>query len=195
MDLIGLLTQYIVGPLNQNSGAITAIFSVVVGFATVAYVWLTRKLVAETRRYAQLTEGLVSETKEMREAQTKPNVFVTALPDEENKFWIDMLIQNMGLGPAFNIKFELTPDFYMSENKQHLSEVNLIKNGLPELGPNQKWQFPLTRASTIQEKLPEPFEIEVTYEDSAQHTFEHTYSIDFSQFLGLWQLKTRSQYK
>lgn len=195
MDLIGLLTQHIVGPLNQNSGAIIAIFSVVVGLSAIAYVWLTRKLVAETKRYAQLTEGLVSETKEMREAQMKPNVFVTALPDEENKFWIDMLIQNVGLGPAFNITFELTPDFYMYENEQNLSEVSLIKNGLPELGPNQKWQFPLIRAPTIQEKLPEPFEIKVTYEDSAQHTFEHMYAIDFSQFLGLSQLKTRSQYK
>jgi len=51
--------------LNRNSGAFTVLFSAVVALATVVY--------------AILTWRLVTETKEMREVQTEPKIFVMEL--------------------------------------------------------------------------------------------------------------------
>ena len=54
--------------LNQNSGALTVIFTAVVTISTLVY--------------AVLTAVLVSETKKMREVQTEPKVKITLRPLE-----------------------------------------------------------------------------------------------------------------
>lgn len=115
--------------LNQNSGAFAVIFSTVVATATVVYAVLTWKLVSETRK--------------MRQAQTEPKVSVTIQPREEWISLIDMVIQNIGLGLAYNIKFEATPDFEYAKSK-FLSNLGFMKNGLKYFAPNQRLQFFLT---------------------------------------------------
>lgn len=115
--------------LNQNSGAFAVIFSAIVAFSTVIYAILTWKLVSETRK--------------MRKVQTEPKVSVIIQPREEWINFIDMIIQNIGLGPAYNIKFEVNPDFEYAKGK-FLSELGFMKNGLKYLAPNQKLQFFLT---------------------------------------------------
>jgi hypothetical protein len=83
--------------INQNTGIITTIFTVVVGFATVAY--------------AFLTWSLVSETKRMIEVQTEPKVSAIIQPNEANLNLIDLIVQNIRLGPAYDLEFELNHDF------------------------------------------------------------------------------------
>jgi len=112
--------------LNENSGAFAVIFSALVAIATIVYAILTWKLVSETRK--------------MREAQTEPKVSVTIQPREEWINFIDMVIQNIGLGPAYNIKFEINSDFEYMKGK-FLSELGFMKNGLKYLALNQKLQF------------------------------------------------------
>lgn len=162
--------------LNQNNGAITVIFSTVVAIATVVYAILTWKLVSETRK--------------MREVQTEPKISATIQADERYINWINLIIQNIGLGPAYNIKFELNPDFVDEnipdvENLDEffkLSEVGFIKNGLPYFAPNQKIQFFLTNiAEDFKKKLETPFEIKIIYENSIHKSYSDLYKIDFSQ--------------
>ncbi len=83
--------------LNQNSGAITTIATVILAIVTAAYVLLTWKL--------------NSETKMMRKAQTEPNISAIIQADERYINWINLLVQNIGLGPAYKVKFEVKPDF------------------------------------------------------------------------------------
>ena len=160
--------------LNENSGAFAVIFSAVVAIATVVYAILTWRLVSETRK--------------MREAQTEPKVSVTIQPREEWIKLIDMVIQNIGLGPAYNIKFEINPDFEYMKGK-FLSELGFMKNGLKYLAPNQKLQFFLTSMiENFEEKTKKSFEIRVTYQNSIGKTYKDVYTIDFSQLIGLSQL-------
>ena len=167
--------------LNENSGAFAVIFSAAVAFATVVYAILTWKLVSETRK--------------MREAQTEPKVSVTIQPREEWINLIDMVIQNIGLGPAYNIKFEINPDFEYMKGK-FLSELGFMKNGLKYLAPNQKLQFFLTSMiENFEEKTKKPFEIRVTYQNSIGKTYKDVYMIDFSQLIGLSQLGEPPLYK
>jgi len=162
--------------LNQNSGAFSVIFSAVVALATVVYAVLTWKLVSETRK--------------MREVQTEPKISANIQADERYINWINLIIQNIGLGPAYNVKFEVNPDFEdrnipdVEDASRHfkLSEVGFIKDGLPYFAPDQKLQFFLTNlAESFEEKLKMAFEIKITYENSIHKLYSDSYLIDFSQ--------------
>jgi len=157
--------------INQNSGLFLIIFSGVVSIATVFYVFLTK--------------SLVSQTKKMREAQTEPDVSVSVSSKEESTYLKDIQIQNIGLGAAYNIKFEVEPDFEIVKGHM-LSEINLIKNGLHYLTPNQKISFFIASIPEIfMKKKKSYFEIKVKYENKFGKTYKNTYSIDFSEFFDL----------
>lgn len=150
------------------------IFSGIVAISTVVYAILTGKLVGETKR--------------MREVQTEPKVWIRIQPREEWINLVDFIIHNIGLGPAYNIRFEISPDFEYTQGK-FLSELNLIKNGLKFLAPNQKLQFFLTSmVEDFKQKTETPFAVKVKFQNSVGSNFEETYVVDFSELVGLAQL-------
>lgn len=160
--------------LNQNSGALAIVFSAVVAITTVVYAILTWKL--------------VSETKKMRKSQTEPHVSVNIQPKEESIYFIEMIVENIGLGPAYNVKFEVDPDFEYEKGK-FLSNLGFVKNGLKYFAPNQKLKFFLTSvAEDFEEKTKKPFKINISYEDNTGEIHEDKYPINFSELRGLRQL-------
>jgi len=160
---------------------LTVIFSGVVASATVVYAILTWKLVSETRR--------------MREAQTEPKVSLCIQPREELINFIDLVIQNVGLGLAYDIKFKISPDFEYAKGR-FLSELGFMKNGVRFIAPNQKIQFFLTSMiENFEEKIEKSFQVTITYKNSVGKTYEDEYPIDFSQFIGLTQLGEPPLYK
>lgn len=98
--------------LNENSGAFIVIFSALGAVAALLYAILTWRLVSKTRR--------------MREAQTEPKISISVQPKEEFISFIDMVIQNIGLRPTYDISFGLRKDFEYEKGK-FLSELNVIK--------------------------------------------------------------------
>lgn len=162
--------------LNQNSGAFSVIFAGLVVGATIVYAILTRRLVIETEK--------------VREAQTEPKVCVFIEPRGEILQFVAMAIQNVGPGIAHDIRFEVKPDFKIHQGVR-FSELNLIRNGLKYLAPNQKFQFFLTFISSNETEPTEPkeqiqpFEVKVTYRSSTGKEYQDTYWIDLSPFLDL----------
>jgi len=166
--------------LNTNSGAFATLFSIIVAVSTAVYAFLTWKLVTETRK--------------MREAQTEPRISVIFQPKEEWISLIDLVIRNIGLGPAYGIKFEITPDFEYRKGKL-LSQLNFIK-GIKYLAPSQKMQFFLTTlAENFEDKTKTSFNIKVTYNNKTGKTYTETFIIDFSELVGLSQLGEPPLYK
>lgn len=152
---------------NQNSGAVVAI-------ATIAYAILTRKL--------------VSETKKMRKSQTEPKVWAYIQSKEGSINFILMIVENIGLGPAYNIKFKVDPDFEYEKGKV-LSGVGFVKDGWDYHAPNQKFQLFLTNmAEDFEEKSKKSFSINITYEDNTGKIHENKCRINFSSLNGLNQL-------
>ena len=70
--------------LNLNSGAVTAISTVVLTIVTFVYVLLTRSISKETEM--------------MRKAQTAPNISVTIQSEEESINLIDLIKNNPANG-------------------------------------------------------------------------------------------------
>jgi len=156
--------------LNNNSGSILAILTLALVIITGIYVHLTRKMVKETRI--------------MREIQSEPNISIY-YKSEEHIGLIDIVIKNIGQGPAFNIQFEVDPDFKYTE-KKNISELNLFKIGLKYLAPNQEITFFLNSLVAIMEKkLCMNFDLTVKYSNAAGKSLQNTYNIDLSEILGL----------
>ena len=160
--------------LNQYNTAFTVIFTFVVATATAVYAILTWKLVSETRK--------------MRKSQTEPNVFLFFQPREEWINFIDMAIQNIGQGPAYDIKFNVIGDFEYKKDKL-LSDLSPIKKGLNYLAPNQKIQtFFTSMVEDFKKKTEKPFEIIVSFKNEDEKVKENRFIIDFSEFADLRQL-------
>lgn len=160
--------------LNRNSGAFNVLFTAVVAIATVVY--------------AILTWRLVSETIQMRQVQTDPTVSITIEPREEWINLIDLVIQNIGKGPAHDIRFELQGDFEYKTGK-FLSELNLMREGLQYLAPNQTFRFFLTSmVESPESKLDHSFAVRVSYLDGSGRPYYAEYKIRFSEWKGLSRL-------
>ena len=170
--------------LNSNSGSFNVLFSCIVALSTVAYVILT--------------ERLVSETKKLRRAQTEPNVSVIIQPREEYIKFIDLVVQNIGLGPAYDIQFKLEQDFEYWPGK-FLSQLNFIKNGIKYLAPKQKYQsFFTSMREDLDKKKETHFTVKVIYfqnKDKLGKKFSESFVIDFSELVGLEELGKPPLYK
>jgi len=167
--------------INQNSGAFLVLFSLIVTGATVFYAILTR--------------SLVSETKKMREAQTEPNIFISLKSKEEYIGLVDLVIQNIGLGAAYNLKFDVNPDFEYSKGRM-LSEIKFIKNGLRYLPPNNKRVYFLISLIGRAEELEKiSIEVKAEYDNCLGKSYQQQYTLDFSELLGMRRAGEPSQKK
>lgn len=157
--------------LNNNSGSIIAVLTFVLAIITGIYAYLTWKMVNETKR--------------MREIQSEPNISVYFKSKDEYIGFIDLIIRNIGRGPAFNIKLSVSPDFQYSD-RMNISELNLFKNGIHHLAPDQQISFFLNSLpAMIEKKLCMRFDISVKYEDTVGNGFQNSYNIDLNELMGI----------
>lgn len=167
--------------IGQNQGPLSLLFSLIVTVSTVVY--------------AILTWRLVSETQKMRKMQIEPKISIILQPCEEWIAFVDLVIQNIGLGAAYDVSFAVEPDF-TCELGQPLSQVGIIKNGLKYLAPGQKYQFFLiSTADKFDELKNNPFSIHVIYKDCIKEEYADTFFIDFGQFDGMSQVGTAPLHK
>ena len=160
--------------LNQNSGAFLVLFSFIVAIATVVY--------------AKLTSNLVKETKKMRKIQTDPNISVFVQPGGR---FVNLVIQNIGLGSAYNINFASDPDFKIFDDLL-FSELSFVKNGIKYLAPNQKL-WVLSASVYKAEKKIEPIKITVSFQNSEKKSYCNSFIINFSEFFDLGMLEEAIQ--
>lgn len=161
--------------LNANSGAFNVVFSLVVASTTIFYALLTRRLVKETER--------------MRAAQTDPHVAVRLEPSSE---WINLIllvVENLGNGPAYDLRLTVSPEFLMERNVK-LSEVGLFKHGMPYLAPKQKVTLFLTSIVGQTAEIERPggkysVDVNVHYRGILRTTYDHTYPLDLKHMLGM----------
>ena len=154
--------------LNSNSGAANAISAVILMVITGVYVCLTRSQVLESKK--------------LREMTIRPVLVVTAEIHEIHINIINLRVENIGGGPARNIRLRTSREF-MTGNNRSLNEVGFFKRGIPLLGPGRKIETFL--ATAIQhDKKPqqEPLEVTVEYEDAAGRKVEEPFKIDFAAF-------------
>jgi len=160
--------------LKEYQELITLLFTITVGISTIVYAYLTAKLVGETKR--------------MRKSQTDPEISVSLVQNENSIIFIDLVIENIGLGPAYNIKFEVIKDFKLSNRM--LSEVGFIKNGISYFSPKQSMKLWVASFKEDKELAEKYIEIKVTYSNTLTEKFTKIFILNFSQFSFFTQLGT-----
>lgn len=157
----------VIDALNSNAGAITAL--------------LTAILVLTTIFYAAVTYFLFRETRLGRLATAEPEVVAFLRPHEKHISAIDMHIQNVGLGPAFDVKvcFEISTENAEKYGLSHLpAELKHLTNVMPSASTVK------TNLGThyeLVEKIGEltPFTVKIEYKDlrGRQKTFQEAFSL------------------
>ena len=170
--------------LNDNAGVLSTLFSGIVMLATVVYAILTASLVKETRR--------------MREAQTEPRIEVMALPREEFVNIITLNVKNIGLGPAYEVRFTLSGEGNTSgENEliHDFSRSQFLSKGLRYLGPGQHLQSGYTQMTkNFSEKIKARLAVNVTYKSATGKAYTDTIPIYFEEFEGYGTVGTPHAY-
>lgn len=157
--------------LNRNAGILTLIFSAIVAMSTVVYAFLTWQLTKETQR--------------ARKARTQPRIAIF-LDSPTGAISIkNLIIQNVGEGSAYNIRFRVLEDFYIDKG-QSVSGLNLVKDGLRYMAPGQRYDFYLVNILGKQELLSnDHLRIAVSYCDDEQEEIKEEFTIGFKHFFGL----------
>ena len=164
--------------LNENAGALNVVFGFVVMTATVVYALLTAALVAETKR--------------MRRAQTEPEVVIRLQPSETWLMLIELVVENNGMGTAYDLELEATPDFEYKPGSR-LSDLGLFKHGLRVLGPRQSMKTFLMSVAGKVDKIQDPvgplqFAVTARYRTAINTAVERRFDLDLRFLLGLAQV-------
>lgn len=177
-------TSEVLDFLNQNSGALTVLFTAVVTISTVVYSILTGKLVSETTK--------------MRQVQTEPKIEITIKPCDFAINIVRLHIRNIGLGPAINATFNLKVISGAQIAQTLIDEfakANFLKIGLKYFGPGQERYSHYTQLTQqYNEKIESILVIEVSYQSTTGVKYKEQSIIDMSELKGAYQLGTPNLY-
>ena len=159
--------------LNSNSGAVTAILTLLVVLVTGVYVYLTYRLLLES--------------KATREMAMRPVVIVTAEIHEMYMNIIHLRVRNIGGGAARRICLRTNRKFMIGKD-QSLDDLGLFKRAIPLLGPGQKIETFLKDMADQEVGKEEPLEVTAKYEAAVGGETEETFVIDLAALENLRQV-------
>lgn len=170
--------------LSSNQELATLLFTGVVALSTLVYAFLTALLVFETRR--------------LRRAQTDPKVTAFFEPIEEFVNFGHMYVENIGLGPAYDITFTLRPDGCVSGSEMLIadfSKTKFLERGVKYLGPGQKRRSGNTSfPDGYEKKIKAIVIVDISYRNATGREYQEECRLDFSELEGASQLGTPHLY-
>jgi len=170
--------------LDQNSGALTVIFTAVVTISTVIYALLTGILVLETRR--------------LRQVQTEPRIQITVDGFDFTVNIVRLSISNIGQGPARNLRFSTSVISGGESAEKLLAEFtssNFFRTGLRYFGPAQHIYSGYTQVNVDYEgKSNSILSFKVSYENLNGQKYEEELLVDMAELKGRYQLGTPNLY-
>lgn len=156
--------------------ALLVIFSGIVALSTGVYAALTWRLVAETRK--------------LREAQFEPNVIVYVQPRDELINWLDLIVENTGMAPAYNVRLTIEPDMDRHSGDM-VGSMGWFTKGIRMLAPRQQLrQWYTTMLQDFEGKASTPRTITVSYVSATGKERRAEYVIDLAEMRGMRQLGT-----
>ena len=156
--------------LNSNSGAVNSILVALLVIITGAYVFLTSRLVTESKKF--------------RELSLRPALVVTAELHETLVTIVNFRIENIGGGAAYGIRLQTNRKFIVG-NEDPLNKLGFFKYGIPSLGPGRILESFLATGPDLLKSQQEEIEGTVTYSDATGRKFEEKFVLSFSSFENL----------
>lgn len=135
--------------------------------------------IKETQRMAKASQDTVEEMRQVRTTGGRP--LVTVSEDYESLPSLNLVVQNIGSGPARNINFDFSSRVVSSDGYV-LSDLPIFKEGITDLAPQSKivtyWDrlgnlLPLMKDGTLKRET----SVTVSYEDLLGIGYSHTWAI------------------
>ena len=128
------------------------------------------------------------ETRSLRklsEFQARPYVFIGLQPLETVPALLNLVVQNIGPRPAYDLKFNVNREAMLPSGKP-ISEVSFIMNGLSGLAPNHKTQFLFFNLYGTKIANIVPTDITVTYgmHKDDDKPVSQTFTLDPAEYWG-----------
>lgn len=160
--------QAVIDWANNNAGILNLLFAAMVAVATVVTTWLNQRLVRETAS--------------LRKAETDPDIALYIEPRRFQNSFFDVVIRNVGRGPAYNVSFVLD-EYWAGKRDSPFYEMALFRDGLKYLAPDQELR---SFVGTYRDLDHGPLTITVTYYSKAgtKHPSMEPFTIDVGQFEG-----------
>ena len=166
--------------LNGNSGAVTAISTVIIASFTIVAAFITAAM-------ARINRDLLEENRLLRKAGTEPEVAVYLKADSKVRQVRNLVLANVGQRAAKNIVFTILADegdFIAHDVSLRLSVNSKIKGAslLPQ-GESIESYFGSSPMLMAKPSLPalKPFEVEVTYENTRGVSMSAKYELDVDE--------------
>src|SRR5215213_10256430 len=167
MDLLGWL--------EANSGSIAGISSLILTVITACYAYLTWRLLTESQ--------------EMRLAAARPEVAIYIAPQEGAMSLIMLRLENVGRGPAYDLRLTTNIDFKPESRRTALRDIGLFRKGLGYFAPGQRIEhFLVSLIGKLEELKKAPLEITAVYRDSVDKEYSRTFIIDFGEMENLTRI-------
>ena len=167
--------------LNTNSGAITAIATVILTVTTMVYAWLTGVLAIENRR--------------LRKAGTEPEVIAYLFPDARYVNILHLVVANVGRGTAKNVslEFEADVDDFVSHGIEHQPGVRRpLVAFLPQ--DERLFHFFGNALDMFNPDPPKDFVVHIRYEDMQGRPRSGTYKASVAQLGGFRRIGEPPEY-
>lgn len=160
--------QAVIDWVNNNAGILNLLIAAMVAVATVVTTWLNQRLVRETAS--------------LRQAETDPDIALDIEPRRFQSSFFDVVIRNVGRGPAYNLSFVLDK-YWAGRPGSPFYEMALFRDGLTYLAPDQELR---SFVGTYRDLDHGQLTITVTYFGKAgtKQTFMERFTIDVGQFEG-----------
>ncbi len=166
--------------LNTNSSAVTAVATILLVVITAIYVWLTGRLVHENR--------------ELRMASNRPDIGVSIGLHEAHINIINLLIENIGNGPAYNVRLIADRPFKVHGDRD-INDVGPFKSGIALLARGQRMEIFLENAIGNYDRLKqETFAIKATWADATGLTYDRLFEIRFDEYNNVTRIGTPPLY-
>jgi hypothetical protein len=121
--------------------------------------------------------------------QTRPYVMVTVEQSKETFHMLDLVIRNVGTGPALNLRLKATPPMTRAKDDEYpLWKSRIFNDPIPMLPPAYRLATFFDNAidrDKVEKPLPSSHTVQLTYEDSSGHKYEETQVVDVTLHDGL----------
>ena len=155
--------------LNTNSGAITAIATVVLVGITAFYAWVTKKMLEENRQ--------------LRLDAHKPEIAIYLRSHPARIVLKFLCVENIGAGAAHDVRFRTDLSF-TPDGKDSLENVRFLKEGINYLQPGGKRECLLASIVEHPELTDKLLDISVTYKDLVNKEHERCFCLNFGEGIG-----------
>jgi len=161
---------------------ISIIISFITGGAAVVLAVITWRYVRFTRNYVKLTKEILDENRRMRFDAQKPLMAIHLRSETTNQTTVFLCVSNIGVGPAYHIKFDTDLSFQISGGRP-LSEVRFFSSGINYMPPGEKREQSVGHGShnDFDKFMQSSLNISVSYKDSMDELYEESFCLDFRE--------------